>query len=100
MVDLTKQLANFAIKPIRIIVIIIIAVLVLGLSILAGYIGGKTDVNNDPVPTGATLLTGTHAQCKCLSPLNAGWRAFSIAYVALSILGIIGMLTLGVRRKV
>jgi hypothetical protein len=71
------------ITKLNIFIIILVSVLILALSITAGVIGSKS---------------GTDENCECISKINGGWRGFSIAYLILSILGIIVMLTAGVKK--
>lgn len=71
-------------SKLNIFLIVAISVLILALSISAGVIGQRT---------------GTDENCNCISPVNGGWRGFSIAYFILSIFGIIIMLTAGIKKN-
>lgn len=71
-------------RNLNLFVVIILGVLILAIAIAAGVIGSRS---------------ASEEECNCINKLNAGWRGFSIAYVALTILALIGLIVWGAAPK-
>ena len=69
----------------KLFVIIPIAVAILIISIVAGVLGSRN---------------GVEENCDCISPSNGGWRAFSISWFILSIIGVVLMFTWGIKKRI